>query len=223
MLVLLLSLAHAQADAPQTTAVHARMAQHLALTTAARNAVIRGNLEEANAQGKALRSLPIEALPADWQQHLSALQTAAKDLESAPNVRIAGQAMGEIGEACASCHRDTNGGPQLTITTLPKQSWTTDSHMPQHLWASEWMWIGMLSNNDEAFLRGAKTLADEPLLPAGPTRPEWFTETETEVHRIAKEMLAGKDVTERQSLYGPLLTQCGTCHMRLENEGSTPR
>ncbi len=221
MVTLLLSMAFAQAE--DSAAIHAQMAQHLALTSIARSSVIAGNLEEANAQGKALKALPIDALPTDWQRRLAALQNAAKDLESAPNIRIAGQAVGEIGETCASCHRSTQGGPKLTGAGVPAQAWTQENHMPRHLWASEWMWMGMLANNDEAFLRGAKTLADEPLLPAGPTRPEWFAETEAEVHRIAKEMVAAKDAVSRQALYGDVLAQCGTCHLRLETEGATPR
>lgn len=199
------------------------MAQHLAITAAARNAVITGNLDEANAQGKLLRHLPLDGLPQNWQDRLSNLSSAARDLEAAPNIAMAGLAVGEIGQTCSACHLATSGGPKIDGSGIPPQTWTTDSHMPQHLWASEWMWLGMLANNDEAFLRGAKTLSDEPLMQVAPTRPEWFAETEAEVHRIAKEMQAASDLPAREALYGALLAQCGTCHMRLETDGATPR
>ncbi len=198
------------------------MSKHISVSSEARSAVIAGNLEQANAKGVELRKLTADELPEEWRQRLADLQLAARSLEGAPNIRMAADAVGEIGQTCASCHRAMNGGPKFDGSDIPSQTWSEKSHMPRHKWASEWMWLGMLANNDEAFLRGAKSLADDPLKYSSPTRPEWFAEAEAEVHRIAKEMVAS-EAASRHELYGPLLAQCGTCHLRLETEGATPR
>ena len=94
--------------------------------------------------------------------------------------------------------------------------------MPRHLWASEWMWLGILANNDEAVLRGAETLAEGPVVNPSATREPWIGEREAEVHRIAKEMVAAPDLATRRQMYGSLIGQCGSCHIRLETEGQTP-
>ena len=87
------------------------------------------------------------------------LYQAAKELENAPNIRDAAAAVGEIGQACSGCHGELDGGPKYDPKSIPAPIWSEDTH-------------SMLGNNDEAFLRGAKSLAEEPLPSAGPEKPE---------------------------------------------------
>ncbi len=206
----------------QVPAVHARMAEHYRLVTHARAAVLRGDLDEAHARGEALSRLSPDGLPESWGAALDVLSQAGRDLAVAPNVPQAADAMARIAIACADCHAATGGGPRLSATSAPPPAWTRDNDMPRHLWASEWIWLGILANDDTAVLRGAEVLAADPVRNPSATHDAWIVEREEEVHRIGREMVAAPDLAARRALYGPLMAQCGTCHMRLETEGDTP-
>ena len=226
MISLLLTVAFAVTPAPaapdEVPAVHQRMAQHYLIATNARAAVLRGDVDEAKTQGKALADLKADGLPETWLPHLEQMSQAGRELSSVPNIPMAGQAMGRIATICSDCHQTLGGGPVLSATAAPPPAWTEETHMPRHLWASEWIWLGILANNDQAVLRGAASLAEEPVVNPSPTHEPWIAEREAEVHRIAKEMVAAKDLAGRRDLYGDLIAQCGSCHIRLETEGRTP-
>lgn len=224
--LLLLSLAHAQDPQPpaepEVPAVHQRMAEHYLIATNARAAVLRGDLDEVKAQGKKLASLGSDGMPATWKPHLDAISQAGRDLSSTSTLPMAGQAYGRIATECATCHATLEGGPQLSGDSAPPPGWTPDTHMPRHMWASEWIWLGILANDDVAVLRGAEVLAADPAVNPSPTHDPLIAEREAEVHRIAKEMVGATDLAGRRALYGDLIAQCGSCHLRLEAEGGTP-
>ena len=203
-------------------AVHARMAQHYSLAAAARAAVLRGDVDTAQAQGRALGALGSDGLPASWKPFLSELSQSGRELANAPDIAQAAAAVGRIATACSDCHAQLDGGPVVATPSAEPPAWSAETHMTRHLWASDWIWMGVLANDDALLKRGATLLAKDPAVSPSGTPEPWVLELETQTHRIAKEMLDAPDLASRRALYGPLLAQCGTCHERLETEGSTP-
>lgn len=227
-LLLLLPLAAAGPPEPQppapseVPAVHDRMARHYLLTTNIRAAVLRGDVDAAQELGEQLSHLDPGALPDSWQPALEALAQNGRDLAVASNLEDSAKAMGQLAIACADCHEATGGGPTLSGDAAPPPAWTEDSHMPLHLWGSEWIWLGILANDDTAVRRGAEVLAGGPLLVPSPTHDPALKADEVEVHRIAREMALAPDLGTRRQLYGDLIARCGSCHRTLETEGRSP-
>jgi cytochrome c553 len=200
---------------PVTSEMHAR---YEALA-AARDAVILGSLPEASVAIGALSASDGAALPFPdaWRPMDEAVRASAKRVAQARDLPAAADRVAEVALACAACHTATGGGPMTNNPELPAQAWVEGQNMPLHRWAVDWMWLGLVADNDEAWLRGARELDDRPLAPrfddpAATAAAERAKQLEQQVYGLAAKALTTEGGPARAALLGDLLATCAACH-----------
>lgn len=219
MLALLIPLALAEAP-PVAAEMHTRFATTMRI----RDHLVQGELEPAKALAAALLDPELEGLPKGWAERTADLSAHATTLAKATDLATASQALANLGATCAGCHEAEDGGPGLEgMRGIPPQSWSQGDNMPLHLWAVDWMWLGLVAPDDSAWDRGAAELDSQPLaLRFGDDEPT-AKALETRVYALAKEAegLGPAKHAERARVMGELLTTCATCHT-LRDAAKTP-
>jgi len=210
-MLLLVSVAWASPPPPLASEMHARYT----VLTEARDAVVRGQLPEAKAAIAPLAVHDAEApFPPKWQPWVRQVEAAAKTVVAAPDLAAAATAVARTAVACAGCHMETGSGPSLEGVDMPAQTFGPGQNMALHQWAADWMWVGLLSGDDAAWLRGATELNNQPL----PFRfedappPGGRRELEQVVYLVAGLALTTETEAGRAELYGGLLATCSQCH-----------
>ena len=139
------------------------MQDHAALSLAARNALIRGDLEVAQ---QAMRKLSffMEHVPAPEQgeQYARITQEVAEEVRSAADLEEACMSFARLSYACGQCHHALDRGPPIQLDPAPEGE-DQKMHMRRHYWAVERMWEALLGNSTEAFQSAADLLAEAPL------------------------------------------------------------
>ncbi len=208
-----LSLAQpAPADAPP---VSAEMHERFQVVMRIREHVIQGRLDEAKALApQIVDAEPPVGTPASWKNWMEALYDGAVKLESAKDLKAASFALSRVAATCADCHVAHDGGPGLErMRSIPPQKWSEGDNMPLHLWAVDWMWLGLLSPSEQSWHRGASELGSEPLARAFEGNPTAKV-LEEKVYSLAKEALSfGEERRgERTRVMGDILATCAACH-----------
>ena len=222
MLSLLLGLALAETP-PVAAEMHARFQAAMQ----ARNHVIQGDLERAKQQAQellAVNTVP-EGAPESWKAPIATISTHATALAAADDVGTAAAAMANIAGACGSCHGATNGGPGLEgMRGVPPQRWSEGDNMPLHLWAVDWMWLGLIGPSDEAWSRGAAELDSEPLARKFGADETTAKPMEDALYALAKKAatLGSDQHAERTAVVGELLSTCASCHVLRDKATPTP-
>jgi mono/diheme cytochrome c family protein len=199
---------------PVTSEMHAR---YLALA-AARDAVIQGSVPEAAAAIGALSASDGSVLPFPdaWRPMDEAVREAARKMAQARDLPSAADRVAEVATSCAACHIATGGGPVASDPELPSQAWVEGQNMPLHRWALDWMWLGLVSDSDEAWLRGARELDDKPLAlrfeGAATPAAQRAKQLEQQVYALAVRALDTEGAAARAALMGDLLATCASCH-----------
>ncbi|MEQ1506210.1 MAG: hypothetical protein ABMB14_28515 [Myxococcota bacterium] len=212
-LVLTAAAFAAEPTPPLTSEMHARFFT----LTAARDAVIQGKLAEAKSTIKPLAVRdPGEPFPADWRPWVIKVEAAALKVAEAPDLASAAAGVAKVASACADCHTATNGGPSVTgAEDVPAQAWQPGQNMPLHRWAVDWMWLGLLAQSDEAWLRGASELDRQPLAPKfeNAPPPSGMQQLEQLVYVLANKAETTTAPADRTELFGNLLATCSQCHV----------
>jgi len=142
--------------------------------------------------------------------------TEATALSKATDVGVAAKHLSQLASACAECHALTDGGPGLDgMRGVPPQQWSEGDNMPLHLWAVDWMWLGLVAPNDEAWDRGVAELDSKPLAAMFGENEPTAQKLEKQVYALAKKAgeLGPAKHTERAAIMGELLATCATCHV----------
>ena len=91
--------------------------------------------------------------------------------------------------------------------------------MVRHLWAADRMWEGLVGPSDEAWMAGARAMAETQPALAGVFRSSIsgggagvFLE---ELGLLAQEAVDAKGIDQRADVYGRLLNTCDRCHSRV--------
>ena len=214
------------------------MRDHAALSVAARNALIRGDLEVAQ---QAMRKLSffMQHVPAPEQgeQYAEITQKLVDEVRGATDLEVACMSFGHLSYACGQCHHALDRGPPIQLDPAPKGE-DLKMHMRRHYWAVERMWEALLGSSTEAFQSAAELLAEAPL--HGSHAPD--QESHTGVTRLAYEVhdlafaaavqgKAGEDeyvakpgepiddeptAWGQAELFGRLLHACSQCHGMLD-------
>lgn len=198
-----------------------QMHAHLVTATAARDAVIHGDLDAVHKAGAALAAVPMsDQMPEAWRPMLAETKDIAERLAVTKDLQTASGLVGEITLTCANCHTATGGGPK--IEEVPQQKWDSTSQMPLHKWSADWMWIGLISGNEAAWKRGGQELVDAKLAPR-------FEDVEPSEGLMQLEQLVGivgtmaaeqtLDEAERARLYGQFVGVCAQCHLKVKALG----
>ena len=217
--MLLFALTAALAETPPVAAeMHARYQA----VTKIREHLIQGQLEPAKALAKDLVDpAPPEGTPAGWKPWVEQLHDASVKLEAAPDLPAATMALARVSATCADCHVAHDGGPGLErMRSIPPQVWSEGDNMPLHLWAVDWLWLGLTAPSETAWDRGATELRSAPLAKMFATASPEAEQLEAKVYALAKTAttLGEERRGERTKIMGEMLATCAACH-RLRDAG----
>jgi hypothetical protein len=181
-------------------------------------ATVTGNLAAFHEAATVLesRELPANASEA-WRSQLAGMREAAAHATSSTTLEDAARAVGELGAACAACHRAL-GGPRVEIGRPPPLS-TAKARMARHAWAAERMWVGLSAPSDASWTNGANVLADARLEPevvtsAASVDPQ-VTVLANRAHAQGHEARRAKDDAARSKALANVYATCAHCHRAL--------
>lgn len=203
----------------ESPAVNVRMQAHQALADATRDAVVRGDLEQAKNEAASLALLSIEGPVAEvWLRRLDAMSKAALRIVGAADSNEAAQALGPLAGTCANCHLKL-GRPWPAVGAQPGQASGVRPFMVRHGWAIAQMWDGLAIPSDDAWKAGAHALAEEPILPEaltpGKTPVPRVGELEQTVHEIGRKAERTEGSADCAKLFGDAMATCAECHQWL--------
>ena len=194
----------------QTQTAHAFMRDHANVADELRHAVIAGRFDLIHRTAAVMASDAWSAnLRPDYLPHVAAVRHAATAALEARSMSAAGAALGELGAACASCHREQGGPPQPKSEPLADGVGT----MAIHAAAEQALWDGLFTPSAAAWKQGAERLAEAPELASDVDDVDALGR---ELRDLAIEAKAGGP--PRADLYGGIMATCSTCHRRLNVE-----
>ncbi len=198
-----------------TPPVSAQMHERFAKVTEARDHVVQGRLDDAKTVASLLAdSDDPEGLPSEWKAPLRKLRKEAKKTSRAKNLVDAAAGIGEVAQKCGECHASTGADLGLDEAAIPSQAWDEGQNMALHAWASEWMWLGLVGANEQAWQRGARSLLEHPIELAFQSAPAPTDQPQLEqlVYIIA-ERATTTARNFRGEIVGQLLATCSECHV----------
>lgn len=193
---------------PEPLALHMR--DHLAFTTQARDAVIRGQLIDATGALTWLAQHRDNEAEADAAPFLDRIRGHAQGALDAKDLRGAAEALGAVAASCGDCHRATGRGPKLEPSGLEElgEALTVETHMHGYLWATDTLWNALIG--DAAIWQtGIEALAS--LKP--PAKPRKLASGFAAIAAWAKSAGNAQSSAERGRAYGELIATCGGCHV----------
>jgi hypothetical protein len=210
------------------------MRDHAALSVAARNALVRGDLQTAQQAMRKLAFFMEHVPPPEPGKELARItRELAEQVRGSSDLDEACMSFARLSSACGQCHHALDRGPPMKLDPVPEGE-DLHMHMRRHYWAVERMWEALLANSTSAFQSAAETLAEAPL--HGSVDPD--KESHTGVTRLAYEVhdlafaasVQGKvneeeyvprpgeatgdepTVWEQAEVFGRLLSACHQCH-----------
>jgi hypothetical protein len=192
------------------------MQHHFALATAVHDAVIRGDLQTARAQARALADAPAPAdLPASAGPFLERMQNAARRGAGSTTLQeIAWSASAMLG-ACGGCHRAVGTMPAVASAPVRNVGGTV-GHMVAHKAAVDQLVEGLIIPSTTAWNAGADALRTAPLrrkeLPADPKLTKEILAGEGQIHALAERARQATEPHVRVELYGEIIQNCSSCH-----------
>jgi hypothetical protein len=196
--------------------VQAHMRGHEKLAEAMRDALIRGDLEEARGEGRLITQLRLEGPDgALWRQRLDAMKLAAAQVGAAVDLRAASSAAGLVAKTCGECHT-VFGRPGILVGQEDPQGSGLAADMRYHQRAAERLWEGLSVPSDEAWNSGALALSQAALVPEslipGKTPALRLGGLAQTVHGLGSQASTVESVDGRAALYGQVLATCAECH-----------
>lgn len=227
-----------QAELRPSKELQALMAQHAKLAVVARDALIRGEPENAQKALALLADLMETAsYPGQGEEYAEAARALAAQARRADDLKDTALAFAALSQRCGECHYALNRGPPMKLDPVPEGRGLA-VHMRRHDWAVQRMWEALLSNSPSAFKRAATVLSDAPL--HGSVEPDFenppgVSEIANRVHDLAFSVSVEGEADEdtyvpapgepgeappstrsQSEVYGLLLTTCSECHQRLD-------
>lgn len=199
----------------QTNEVRMTMIAHLNAATAARDAVIQGDAQGARDAVRLLGLINSPAsTPPNWAPYLADMKMEAWLMENSPDIPAAAFKVAQLGQSCAQCHAGVRAGPTVRADAVPPREFVADDVMKQHAWAADWLWVGLLANDQVAWDRGARELDTAPFPSVSLTDfPEQkFMDLEDKLHQLAKEAQQARTPDARGLSFGRILSTCSRCH-----------
>jgi hypothetical protein len=202
-------------DAREAT-VQARMQGHERHGDAMRDAVVRGDLDDARAEARLLAGLRIEGPVGElWTQMFDAMKAAAARSVSANDLNDASRDVALVARTCGSCHI-AFGRRGILIEAPGALSSGVRASMQRHQWAAERLWDGLVVPSDDAWHAGALALSEAPLSPEqlspGKSPGPKIGELAQTAHNFGLKAASAESVDARAELYGEVLATCAQCH-----------
>jgi len=197
--------------------VRARMQGHERLADAMRDAVARGDLDEAKGDAKLLSALRIAGPGGPrWDRLLDTLRAAATQVAGDSKLADAARDIGTVARACADCH-ETFGRSRVLVEQMSARAAGVRAFMLRHQWGAERLWEGLVVPSGDAWSAGAVALSEDPLAPEpfGPDKTANVRELAQTVHDLGRRASLIEHPGERADLYGSILATCADCHQQL--------
>lgn len=181
-----------------------------------RDALVRGELEEARA---GLRRLSLDPgppeAPPSWAPRIVELRASAREAARATDLPLTARAFARLATDCAGCHEAADANIELETLESPEAR-DPPGMMQRHQWATERMWEGLVVPDADRFRDGATVLADSPLHPlelvVGSSPPVEVVRLAEQTRLIAGRAARAQLPSSRASHYGQLLSTCAACH-----------
>jgi len=195
------------------------MHEHYDAVVRIQGAVIAGSLDDTREPATWLLEHQSPAgLPARWEEYVTAMRGAARDLLNAEDLGSAAGATSRLGLACGSCHVSNNVTVEFDEDKRPSDKEDSRSHMRRHRWAADRMWEGIIGPSNASWSRGANLLFESPMNPKGlgaEAGDDSVLGMARRVHQLAANATTVSDPAERANIYAEFLANCATCHESL--------
>jgi cytochrome c553 len=193
------------------------MHRNLSKTVDIQTGVVQGDLEKAQKAAYWLLERRDEMIvPPEGVPHERAMFGAAARITEATDLKTVAMQTGHLAGGCGSCHQAVEAGPRFVVGNSAPDGNSQEAQMIRHLWAADRMWEGLVGPSEEAWVAGARAMAEtQPMLArvfrasSSVTEPEGFLR---DVNLLANEAVAAETLAERADIYGRLLDTCYRCH-----------
>jgi hypothetical protein len=192
----------------------ARMAGHFGKVRDLEQAIVRGDLESAQAAAQWIAEhQEIVGLPPGTESHVATTRNAARAVAASASLGSAGVAAAFAVSACGECHAAAKVAPRMPEASAPPPGAGATAHMRAHQYAVDLMYRGMVGPSDTLWKQGAEALKGSPLTDKDLAKaPKEVVASETRVHELAGRAALAADAGSRIAIYGELIGGCASCH-----------
>jgi cytochrome c553 len=192
------------------------MPNHFSEIEVARNAVIRGDVEDVRAPARWLwRHPPDASLPERSLPLLDGMRDAARAAAEASDIPAAAHAVARLAGACGRCHAAIDIRAILPTRAAPSVGGLV-GHMIAHQRAVDHLHAGLVEPSDTLWAQGAEALDVAPLerrkLPPDAGLTGEIVAAETRLHDAAAHARRAATLDARIAAYAEVLSTCADCH-----------
>ena len=200
---------------------HRHMKEHFARATRMQDAVLAGNLGQAQVQARWLASHK-EETPDSWLPYARTFQSQAAAVADAKTVDQAAAAVGRMAATCGDCHAAHKAKVNIGSTPVVGRTGSVKEHMTAQLEALDRLWDGLMIPSDQAWGEGAKLLAkvavsQRSLQKEGLDKADSATVLAESLRTLSASAAKATAKGERSTTYAELLTTCVACHVSVRN------
>ena len=204
---------------------HQHMKAHFVRANKLQDAVLAGNLAEAQAQGRWLATHDKEEVPEGWRRYLEPFQSEASAVANATSIEAAAAAVAGMAAACGGCHAANHVTPKIGSSPVIGRAPNVKAHMTAQLQALDRLWDGLMIPSDQAWREGAGLLA-RVAVPEKALQKEGLDKADSakvlaETLRSLSTSAARAAKAERPQAYAELLTTCVGCHASVRRTVTT--
>jgi mono/diheme cytochrome c family protein len=193
----------------------ADMRAHFARATAARDALLDGDVEAMKQHARWLADHGDDpGAKVRGPVHFDRMKGAAQAVDEAHTLGTAARALAELAGACGACHQAADARFEAPKPLLPPMKDELQAHMARHRWAVEQMWAGLVTPSEAAWARGAQSLSEAPLHAvdfALEGLDAKLVPRAATLHGLAA-AAAAAPAAERGDHFARIIATCGGCH-----------
>lgn len=194
----------AVAPTPAVSASHGREA------VALRDAVVMGDLDSFHRAAEVLaQRFPLPGAGHETEQ--AALLTRVGQARTAADLPAAARAVGDLGLACADCHRAAGVHPVAAPESTPTGDGVR-AEMARHDAALQDLWMGVVADDAAARTAAAARFQRSFLSPQGAPPGAATTELDEQVTAWANAVAVADTPDRRAAAFAVLLQACASCH-----------
>ncbi len=198
-------------SAPSAIALH--MSGRFAFATDLRDALVRGDLREANRLGRELaQPVRLAGLPPEANAHVVGVHVRAQEVAEASSLLDASAAFASLMTSCADCHAAAHVELTTAAGPLPSPARRAGGPMARHEEAVDAMWEGLLVGSSERFDTGARLLANAPLTAPEQGQDAQLRRLADRARSYARAATRAPGLDGRAEQFGLLLSTCAECH-----------
>jgi cytochrome c553 len=200
---------------------HRHMKEHFERAIQMQDAVLAGNLSQAQVQARWLATHK-EETPDSWQPYVMTFQSEASAVADAKTIDAAAAAVGQMVADCGDCHAAHKAKPNIGSSRIVGRGGSVKEHMTAQLEALDRLWDGLMIPSDQAWNEGAKLLAkvavpQKSLQREGLDKADSATVLAESLRNLSASAVKATTRGERSTTYAELLSTCVACHISVRN------